>query len=675
MPTVTSVVRTPSPAAAPAAAPVPDGVLRIPAPTAQQVEMRFAALADRDRFDPAQWRRTALRPSFEQAGYYEIDLDALTLPDGPYEYEFILDNRADNPVADPYADEVTRYGGYRGVFRIQGGRRVRPRFSWADELTAGRPLPQNNRLVIYEMPLRWMDGNNDDDDFRQLDLGTFESATFQHLDDLARLGVNAIELLPIEDSPDTLNWGYGTRFFFAPDLDMGSPVDVKFFIKQCHRRGIRVILDVVMNHSATKCPLLALAEDWFYLPVPPPNQPTEEGDRPSWGGRIFRYVKQEGGLWQAREFHCRMAEYWVREYHVDGFRIDEFKGINNWDFVQGFRERAWAEHRRLFADRPFLVIAEDSWRRAVITQDDPENPNGRQVVDAMWNFAYRDEVRRLLRDGIETNWGEPARRERIQAFISGSRMWDDLPRRFERGFADLSEAINYVTSHDVGNPGEQRYLNDVLGQLLRERRLGDGSVDNVRRLVDDLDKQSDAVRQAHDDALDRVGSAFALLLTSVGVPMFLAGEEFGDVHDLDFGDYRLKMSDPVDWTRRAVPGHQVLWERVRELIALRTVNGSLQRDEVEFFYFHPDIDNNGGARVFAYCRTGGLRLGGRGQVVVVANAGPQGYTDFRLPWPWADADLITEVGAPARAGAPAFLTHQGQANVPLAPFQVRVFTT
>src|SRR5262249_10551172 len=155
--------------------PVADGSLRIPAPTAQQVEMRFAALADRDRFDPAQWRRAALRPSFEQAGHYEIDLNALGLADGPYEYEFVLDGRADNPVADPFAEELTRYGGYRGVFRIQGGRRVRPRFSWADELTAGRPLPENNHIVIYEMPLRWMDGANDSDDFRQMDLGTFES--------------------------------------------------------------------------------------------------------------------------------------------------------------------------------------------------------------------------------------------------------------------------------------------------------------------------------------------------------------------------------------------------------------------------------------------------------------------------------------------------------------------
>jgi 1,4-alpha-glucan branching enzyme len=670
MPTVASVVRTPAPAA-PEAARLPDGMLRVPAPTAQQVELRFAPLAERDRFDPGQWRRSALKPSFEQAGHYEIDLDALRLADGPYEYDYILDNRADNPVADPFAEEITRFGGYRGVFHIQNSRRVRPRFSWADELTPDRPLPENNRAVVYEMPLRWMDSAPEDRGIRQVDLGTFESVIFQRLGDLERLGVNAIELLPIQDSPDTLNWGYGTRFFFAPDLDMGTPVDLKFFVKQCHRRGIRVILDVVMNHASAKCPLRALAEDWFFLP--PGSQ--EEGDRPSWGGYVFRYRTQREGQYQAREFHYRMAEFWVREYHVDGFRIDEFRGIDNWEFVQTFRERAWAEHRRLFPDRPFLVVAEDSWRRPVITQDDPNNPNGRQVVDAMWNFAYRDEARRLLRDGIWTNWGEPSRRERVEALVSGRRTWDDLPRRFQRGFADLSEAVNYITSHDVEHEGEQRYMNAVFAPLLRERGLGDGSVGNVRWLVDNIATQSEPVRNAHEEALERVRSAFALLLTSVGVPMLLAGEEFADVHDLNFGDYRLKMSDPVDWTRRGLPGHQTLWDDVRELITLRTTHGALERNEVEFFYFHPDMDGNGGARVFAYCRPGGQRLGSRGQVVVVVNAGPQRFTEFRLPWPWAEANLIREVGAPDRADAPTFYAHAAQASVPLAPFQVRVFTT
>jgi 1,4-alpha-glucan branching enzyme len=653
----------------------PPGLLRIPAPAASTVALSFAPLSARDTFDPPSWRTEATAASASAAGHFEIDIDALHLADGAYEYEFLVDDAPGSPgrrVPDPYAEELTRFGGYRGVFHVAAGKRLRRPFSWDDDLPPGVALPDNNALVIYEMPLRWVSAAPDDDDYRQVDLGTFDSALFERLDDLIALGINAIEFLPIQDSPDTLNWGYGTRFFLAPDLDMGSPVDLKFFIKQCHRRGIRVVLDVVMNHSSTKCPLLALAEDWFYLP---PGS-AEEGDRPDWGGRAFRYVRAApDGHQPAREFHYRMAEFWVREYHADGFRIDEFKGINNWDFVQTFRERAWAEHERLFPGRPFLIIAEDSWRRAEVTQNLPTNPNGRQVADAIWNFAYRDEVRLLLRGGMTTQLGQPSRTDRVRWLVSGSAMWDDYGHATKRGFTDLAQAVNYVTSHDVGNEGEQRYLNDTFAQILRYLNLGDGSVANVRDCVDYLEDKSEAIHQAHADALDRVRSAFALLMTSVGIPMFLAGEEFGDVHDLDYANYRLKMSDPVDWRRRGRPGHGGLWESVRDLIGLRTSNAALQRDEVEFFHFHPNMDGNDGPWVFAYARTGGRPLGGRDQVVVVVNACGQRFPEYWLDWPWGETDRVRECAAPPASDRPQFPSNARRAALSLAPLQARVFTT
>jgi 1,4-alpha-glucan branching enzyme len=162
---------------------------------------------------------------------------------------------------------------------------------------------------------------------------------------------------------------------------MGTPTDLKCLVKRCHQLGIRVILDVVMNHSR-ECPLETLAHDWYYL------RSDEESGRQDWGGQRFRYAEQApAGVWSAREFHRRMAAFWIQEYHVDGFRLDDFADINNWDFVQAFREHAWEVQRDTFGDRPFIVIAEDSNRRAVITQDAPPNPGGRKTVDAVWNFS------------------------------------------------------------------------------------------------------------------------------------------------------------------------------------------------------------------------------------------------------------------------------------------------
>jgi 1,4-alpha-glucan branching enzyme len=355
--------------------------MRLPAPLVSALELRFARLTERDRFDPLGWHREPLHPSPGRQGYWEIDLDVLALPDGDYEYELILDGRTEEPVPDPYAEEIVRFGGYRGLFRIRSARRWRVAFSWDDELPGGVRLPNNNELVIYELPLRWMSGTPEEDD-RQVGLGTFDRVIFERLDELAGLGINAIELLPVQDSPDTLNWGYGSRFFFAPDFDMGSPVDLKLLVKRCHQRGIRVFLDVVMNH-AKECPLEKLADDWFFLR----DGSEEPGRGENWGGRLFRYRRPASdGHHPAREFRYQMAEFWVREFHIEAFRIDEFRGIDHWEFVQTFRDRATATFRQQFPDRPFLVIAEDSWRRARITQDRSDNPGGQRVVDAMWNL-------------------------------------------------------------------------------------------------------------------------------------------------------------------------------------------------------------------------------------------------------------------------------------------------
>jgi 1,4-alpha-glucan branching enzyme len=367
--------------------------VRIPAPAARQVEIRIADLLDRDRFGE-RWSYWTMNRRDD--GFWECDIAALGLADGVYEYEFMIDGDHAAPIPDPYAKEITRFGGYRAVLHVRAGLvDSPPPFDWSNELTPGTCLPDNNRIVIYEMPLRWMDG----DRARQVGLGTFEKVAFTHLDRLAGMGVNCIELLPPLDSADTLNWGYGTRFFFAPDYDMGSPVDLKWFIKTCHQRGIRVLVDMVMNH-ARECPLARLARNRYFI-----RREEEPGRGEDYGGDMFRYRQVIDGRHWARLLHFDAARYLINEYHVDGFRIDEFRGIDNWEFIQEFRDIAWRAFRDRFPDRPFIVIAEDSWSRTAIVRPDAGNPNRRKVVDAMWNFSSRDELRRLLLNRLHTSEG------------------------------------------------------------------------------------------------------------------------------------------------------------------------------------------------------------------------------------------------------------------------------
>ena len=638
------------------------GLLRVPGPGLNALSVRFAPLSDRDRFNPAAWVQHpgAKSPAF--AGWWEIDLDLLALDDGEYEYEFVVNGTS--PAADPYAEQITLFGGYRGLFTISGGKRVRKPFRWDNEIPPATSLPQNNQIVIYEMPVKWM-SSDPSEDAPLVELGTFDKVIFEHLDDLAGMGVNCIELLPIEDSPQTLNWGYGTRFFFAPDYDVGTPVDAKFFVKACHQRGIRVVLDVVMNMFAPQCPLAALASPWFYEPASPGRQ--------DWGQDLFKFdTPSYDNYFAAREFLCEMAEFWVSEYHVDGFRIDDFADINNWDFVQEFHDRASVQSQALFSGKPFLVVAEDSNRRFVTTADNPSNPGGRKVVDAIWNFGYRDEVRRLVTNTIDTVWGQPARSVRVEHLISKDGIWNDWTHTFDPGYADMACSVDYVTSHDVADA--PRLMNVILGPMLQAAQLGDGGVQSVRNAVDSADTSSNPALQATvQAAFQRVFGAFAILMTSAGTPMFLAGEEFGDVHDTDYIDVNAKQQDPVQWNRAAFRGNADLKVNVAKLIQLRTSHPALQRNEVQVFYFHPQFDDNDSPRVFAYCRTVGQPLGTAGQLIVIANMGEQSFPNYEITgWRWGGLRL-TEIGYPN--SGPAYNPITGTLSLSLNSFQARVFTT
>jgi 1,4-alpha-glucan branching enzyme len=156
------------------------------------------------------------------------------------------------------------------------------------------------------------------------------------------------------------------------------------------------------------------------------------------------------------------------------------------------------------------------------------------------------------------------------------------------------------------------------------------------------------------------------------MPMFLAGEEFGDVHDLDYNATDPKQQDPVQWYRAALPSNAALQTRVGGLIGLRTANAALQRNEINFFYFHPAFDTNNGPWVFAYARTNGAALGTAGQVIVIANVCGQSFPSFAFSgWPW-NAQPLTESGP--GGGTPNYNAGSNTFTLSLNAFEVRVFS-
>ena len=175
--------------------------------------------------------------------------------------------------------------------------------------------------------------------------------------------------------------------------------------------------------------------------------------------------------------------------------------------------------------------------------------------------------------------------------------------------------LGVQTSHDV--QGAPRMMNVILGPILQSLGLGDDGVANVKTTMDDT--KNNCAAGAISTSLDRLSGVFALIMTSVAIPTFPAGEEFGDVHDMDYNATDSKQQDPVQWQHASYPANAGLQTQVGQLIQLRTMHPALQRNDVQFFYFYPTFDANDGAWVIAYSRTNGVPLGSSGQVIVIAN--------------------------------------------------------
>ena len=165
-------------------------------------------------------------------------------------------------------------------------------YPWSDLHWRGRPW---NEAVIYELHIGCFTAG-----------GTFQTA-LQRLDHLVRLGVTAIEVMPVADFPGQRNWGYDGVLPFAPDASYGRPEDFKAFIDAAHTRGLMLILDVVYNH---------FGPEGNYLSAYAPQFFTARHQTP-WGAAVNVDAEDSHTV---REFIVHNALYWLEEFHVDGLR-------------------------------------------------------------------------------------------------------------------------------------------------------------------------------------------------------------------------------------------------------------------------------------------------------------------------------------------------------------------
>ncbi len=171
--------------------------------------------------------------------------------------------------------------------------------------------PAVNSLAVYELLLR---------DFT---LDSSVDAALAKLDYLEELGINAIELMPIQEFDGNDSWGYNPCFYFAADKAYGTEEAYKRFIDECHKRGIAVILDVVFNHATGQFPWAKMwwdssknctaANNPFFNVTAPHNFSVYHD---------FKHLYPK-----TRQYFKEVLQYWLEEYKIDGFRFDLTKGL------------------------------------------------------------------------------------------------------------------------------------------------------------------------------------------------------------------------------------------------------------------------------------------------------------------------------------------------------------
>ncbi|MEX2626893.1 MAG: malto-oligosyltrehalose trehalohydrolase, partial [Ilumatobacteraceae bacterium] len=341
------------------------------------------------------------------------------------------------------------------------------RFAWTDHEWRGVPLAAS---VIYELHVGTFTPE-----------GTFDAAIGQ-LDRLAALGVTIVEVMPVNAFPGERNWGYDGVFAYAVQHSYGGPEAFARFVDAAHARGLAVLLDVVYNHLGPEGNVLHQYGPYF----------TDQYVTP-WGPAVNVAGPGSDGT---RRWILENARRWVRDFHLDGFRLDAVHALVDPTAVPIWEQIGVVAHAEgAIARRTVTVIAESS-------DNDPRYVRGADRgghgLDAVWN----DDVHHALRVALT---GE---RDGYYADYSGTA-------------AELADIV------------EHRWLFRDRYSIFRGRRHGRPADDVApHRFVvaamthDQVGNRPAGDRPALDPARRRLAAATIALLPST--PMLFMGEEYDD---------------------------------------------------------------------------------------------------------------------------------------------------
>ncbi len=359
-------------------------------------------------------------------------------------------------------------------------------FKWTDDRWPGVGL---HGQVIYEMHI-----------------GTFTKegtwlAAAEKLPYLKETGVTVLEVMPVAEFPGEFGWGYDGVQPFAPASIYGSPDEMRAFVDQAHSLGLGVILDVVYNH---------LGPDGNYLPRFSPYYFSEK-HATDWGCGINFDGK---GCDPVREFFRENAAYWIRDFHLDGMRLDATQDIHDERNPHIIAELGQGA-RRAAGRRQIILVGENEPQNCSLLKPIAE---GGCALDALWNDDYHHSAIVAMTGKADAYYsdykGSP------QEFISAAKygflfqgQWYRWQKQ-RRGTSTLglksAAMINFIQNHD-------QVANSARGQRIHELT---------------------------SPGLFRAMTALTLLMP--GTPMLFQGEEFASSSRfLFFADHKAELAQQV----------------------------------------------------------------------------------------------------------------------------------
>ncbi len=430
---------------------------------------------------------------------------------------FIVNGEKSWQRIDPRARQVTNSVGHGIVTEDD--------FNWQQDHFA---MPPWNQLVIYEMHVGSFNTQPGS-------VGTFESC-IEKLDYLVSIGVNAIELMPLAEFAGDFSWGYNPAHPFAIETAYGGVNGLKSLIREAHKRGIAVIVDVVYNHFGPSDLDLWQFDGWSENEKGGIYFFNDERSSTPWGDTRPDYGRQE-----VRRYIFDNAMMWLEEFRADGLRYDMTLYIRSKDhdpnnvIEEGFTLLQWinAEVAARFPGK--ITIAEDLQNNSRLTE---RTENGGGGFDAQWDAAFVHPIREV-----------------ITAIDDGNRSLEVVKNAiYSKYNQDVFERVIYTESHDEVANGKQRVVSEI-----------------------------DPSQTPNRYAIKRSTLGACLTMTAPGIPMIFQGQEF--LREGWFDD-----SVPLDWSRADT--YSGIVSLYRDLAHLRLNRGGqsagLTGQHVQVFHCNED---------------------------------------------------------------------------------------